>query len=65
MTTYKTNVELLLPELDVTKSVTWNFHVDDSQKNSRYDMIIGQELLSYLKLDLCFSDHTIRVNGGT
>ena len=47
-----------------TKSVTWNFHVDESQKKSRYDMIIGWELLLELKLDLCFSDQTIRGNGG-
>ena len=45
LTTYKTNVELVRPELDVTKSVTWNFHVNDSQKNSRYYMSIGRYLL--------------------
>ena len=38
--------------------------MDDSQKNSRYNMIIGRELLLELKLYLCFSDYTIRVNGG-
>ena len=43
--THKTNVELLLPELDAMKSVTWSFHVDDSQKYSRYEMIIGRDLL--------------------
>ena len=41
LTIYKTNVELVLPELDATKSVTWSFHVYDLQKNSPYDMIIG------------------------
>ena len=41
LTTCKTNAELVQPELDATKSVTWSFHVDDSQKHSRYDMIIG------------------------
>ena len=42
----------------------WNIHVYDSQKNARYDMIIGRYLLSELQLDLCVSDYTNRVNGG-
>ena len=54
LTTYKTNVELVLPELDVTKSVMWSFHVDDLQKHSRYDTIIGWYLLLELKLDFLF-----------
>ena len=62
LTTYKINVELVLPELDATKSVMWSFHVDDSQKNSRYGMIIGKYLLLELKLDLCFSNYTIKGN---
>ena len=58
-------MELVLPESDATKSVTWNFHVDDSQKNSRHDIIIGRDLLLELKLDLCLHDYNIRGNGGT
>ena len=54
----------LLPKLDATKSMTWNFHMDDSQKHSRYEMIIGQDLLLELKLDLCFYDCTIKGHGG-
>ena len=38
--------------------------MDDSQKNSRYDMIIGWDLLLELKLDLYLSDYTIKGNGG-
>ena len=64
LTTHKTNVELVLPKLDATKSVAWIFHVDDLQKNSRYDMIIGRDLLLKLKLDLCLSDYNIKGNGG-
>ena len=44
--------------------MAWSFHVDDLQKNSRYDMIIGRDLFLELKLDLCFSDYTIKGNGG-
>ena len=29
-----------------------------------YGIIIGHDMLSKLKIDLCFSDHVIRVNGG-
>ena len=43
----------------------WIFHVDDSQKNSRYDTIICQDLLLELKLDLRFSNYKIKGNGGT
>ena len=43
----------------------WSYQVDDLQKNSRYDMIIGQDFLLELKLDLCLSDYMIKGNGGT
>ena len=64
LTTYKTNVKWIQLELNVTKSVTWNFHVDDLQKNWWYVMIIGPDLFSKLQLDLCFSEHIIMGNGG-
>ena len=38
--------------------------MDDLQKESRFDMIIGRDLLLELKLDLWFSDYTIIGNGG-
>ena len=38
--------------------------MDDLQKNSRYDMIIGQDLLLELKLYLYFSDYMIKGNVG-
>ena len=37
-----------------------DFHVDDLQNNSMYDMIIGRDLLLELMLDLCLSDYTIK-----
>ena len=54
----------MIPELGAKKSVTWNFYMDDLQENSRYDMIIGRDLLLELKLDLCFSDYMIKGHGG-
>ena len=55
---------MVLPELDATKSVTWNFHVDDSHKHSRYYIIIGQDFLLEIQLDLSFPDFMIKGNGG-
>ena len=54
MTKNYTNVEIVLLELYAMKSVTWNFHVDDLQENSRYDMIIGRDFLSEIQIDLYF-----------
>lgn len=38
--------------LDATKIVMWKFHMYDSQGNARYDIILGQDVLSRLKIDL-------------
>ena len=40
-----------LPELSATKTVMWNYHVDDSAKGL-YAMILGRYLLTYLGLNL-------------
>ena len=62
-TNYTSKVEIVLPKLDIIKSVTWNFHVDVSQGKRRYNMILGHDILSKLKIYLCLSDNTIRANG--
>lgn len=61
---YTRKVEILLSELDEMKSVTYNLHVYDSQENHRYDMILGPNILSEIKIDLFFSDNIIRGNEG-
>ena len=43
----------------------WSFHVDDSQERHRYAMILGGEIFSRLKIDLCFYGNTNKGNGGT
>ena len=44
--------------------MAWNFHEDDSQENVSYNMILSWDVVSELKVDLCLSDYTIKVNGG-
>ena len=60
----KVKIDFTLPALSATNVVTWNFHVDDSNKG-RYDMILGQDLLTKLGLNLKFSEHIIKEDNGT
>ena len=57
-TSKKGNVEFCLSEFDVTKIVTWKYHVSRST-NSRYDMILGRYLLTALVLYIKFSKNII------
>ena len=63
-THYTSKVEIVLPELDATKSVMWNFHLDELQGNHRYNIILGHNILFKLKNGLRFSDNTTRLNIG-
>ena len=62
-TNLKVDIYYTLPELSVTKIVTWYFHVDDSTKG-RYDMILRRYLFTDLGLNLKFPDHVIEAYGG-
>ena len=64
-TNYKIGLEIVLPELDATKIIMCNFHVDYLQGPFRYKIILGNDVLSKLSIDFFFSGNTIRVNGGT
>ena len=57
-TSKKTNIDFCLPEFSATKILSWKFHVDNKNK-SRYDMILGRDLLTALGLDLIFSENII------
>ena len=48
-TSYNIQVDIVLYELDATKSLMWNFRVGDSQGNHRCDMILRRDKLSKLK----------------
>ena len=63
MTSKKVNIDFFLPEFSATKIVTCECNVDEST-NSRYDMILGRDLITALGLDFKFSDNIIIVNEG-
>ena len=63
-TNLKVKIYFTLPPLSVTNVVMQKFHVDDSAKG-RYDMIMGQDLLTELVLNLKFSEHVIEADDGT
>ena len=60
-TTEKTGlVKFSLPEFNLKKQITWEFHVDDRSKASdTYGMIIGRDLLGKLGIILNFNDKTV------
>jgi xylose isomerase len=53
-------VAFLLPEFNLKKQISWEFHVDDrSESSSTYDMIIGQNLHGEVSIIINVNDHTI------
>ena len=56
-TTRKCKCSFNLPEFHEGRDIPWNMYVDESDnKNSRYDMIIGRDLLEELGMNFLFSD---------
>ena len=56
----------MLFELDDTKEIEWEFHVDNAtSKDSQYDMIIGMDLMRSIGLDIKCSSDTIEWQGRT
>ena len=41
-----------------------NLHVDDSQGNNRYNMILVHDIFYKINMYLCLSNNTNRLNGG-
>jgi len=44
----KTKVNLVLPEFNPHKEIEWKFHVQESDKDTNFDMIIEEDLLNHL-----------------
>ena len=58
-TDLKVKVYFTLSTLNAENFVAWNCRVDESAKG-RYDMILGQDILTELVLNLKFSEHIIQ-----
>jgi hypothetical protein len=60
-TTYKNGfVTFSLPEFNLKKQISWEFHVDDrSESSSTYDMIIGRDLLGESGIIINSNAHTV------
>ena len=63
-TSYKAKVQFTLPELDSNKVINLECQVDNNNKESRYDMIIGRDLLSELKFCVDFGNNEINCREG-
>ena len=53
-TSRQVDVQLLLPEFHQNKEVRWTMYVDESSGESRYDMIIGRDLMTELGFKIDF-----------
>ena len=53
-----------LPELSLTKIVTWYCHVDDFAKSGYY-MISGRYILTAFGSNLKLSKHVVKADGGS
>ena len=50
----------MLPLFHKNRDITWNAHVDErNPTGSRYDLIIGRDLMSEVGIDLSFSKGTM------
>lgn len=54
-TTSIAEVNFTLSLFDPSKEITWNFHVDETDSDSNYDMIIGEDILNELGITLDYN----------
>ena len=60
-TNQKVKAQFTIPELHDDRLIEWNMHVTKSI--GAYDMIIGRDILEFLKIDIRFSDNTVVWDG--
>ena len=65
-TNRKCSVTFTLPEFHKGRDITWTSYVDEStDENSRYDMIIGRDLLDELGMEFMFSQNLMAWDNAT
>ncbi len=62
-TNQKVKAQFSIPELQDRKLIEWTLHVTPDM--GAYEMIIGRDILEFLKVDIRFSDMTIEWEGST
>jgi len=60
-TSQKVNAQFTMPELHDDQLIEWNMHVAKSL--GPFDMIIGRDILSFLKINIKFADEMIDWDG--
>jgi hypothetical protein len=64
-TNYESLLDFKFPELSTSKVVTWQAHVDDktSSKEAAYDMIMGMDLMTFIRITVDCDQICIRLGG--
>ena len=57
----KVKAQFTIPELQEKKLIEWKLHVADNM--GAYDMIIGRDIMSFLGINIQFSDRTVHWEG--
>jgi len=60
-TNQKVKAQFTMPELHEDRLIEWNLHV--TKALGKCDMIIGRDILQFLKIDLRFSDNVAECDG--
>ena len=61
----KSKTTCILKEFYENKSIEWNLHVDSTPSPHRYDMILGHNIMSKLRIMLDFKDQTMTWDDST
>ena len=58
-TSKKCKATFILKEFFKNKSIEWNLHVDSTPSPHHYNMILGRDIMSELRITLDFKDQTM------
>ena len=64
-TSKKCKTTFILKEFYENKSIEWNLHVDSTPGPHHYDMILGHDVMSELRITLNFKDQTMTWDDST